>query len=446
MKLYKDNTLLLQSLLTRCKGVSIDSRKTRPGEIFFAFRGERVDGNDFAEDVVARGALCAVVERGSAISEKVFAGEADENKFIVVENVLKTMQELAQWHRKRFDIPVVGITGTNGKTTTKELVTAVLSQKYKVTATEGNLNNAIGVPLTLFRINEDTKVAVIEMGASERGSIALLCEIARPTCGLITGVGKAHLSGFGSFEGVKAAKGELYDYLWRAGGTVLYNVDDENLRQMVASRYGVHTVKYGRRLEGWTVSCATVMRPFLSAHKERRYIRTNLLGEYNIDNALAAIAVGKFLRVSFAAATRAIRAYHPVNNRSQLMKTGKNTLILDTYNANPTSMRISVTNFVSTSFPHKVLILGDMLELGNDSAAEHAAIMDLLSASAVSVEKVFLVGSEFGKAAADRKGKYELFPDVNVLKERLNSAPLSGKTVFVKGSNSIRLQTLVEVL
>lgn len=390
MKGYKDNSLLLQEKLVASTGVTTDSRKVRPGEMFFALKGERFDGNEFAEAVVASGALCAVVDRESAVGEKVFCGELDSDKFIVVEDSLAAMQKLATWHRMRFDIPVIGLTGTNGKTTTKELVNAVLSTKFSTVATIGNLNNHIGVPLTLFRINDDTQCAVIEMGASHPGEIALLAEIARPTHGLITNVGKAHLEGFGSFEGVCRTKGELYDFLWKSGGTAFYNVDNLYMREMIQQRVGMVTVKYGKELEGWRISKTDTRRPYLSARNGWKRVHTQLIGGYNIDNVLAALCVGIRMGIPFTTAARAISGYVPSNSRSQLKDTGRNTLILDTYNANPTSMRTSVENFAKTAFRHKVLILGDMLELGSESASEHRAIVEL--ASGIGAEQVFFVG------------------------------------------------------
>lgn len=449
MKGYADNSLLVQEKFLASSGVTTDSRKVRPGEMFFALRGERFDGNDYAEQVVDAGALCAVVERGSRVSEKVYLGELDPQVFIVVEDSLTALQHLARWHRLRFDIPVIALTGTNGKTTTKELVNAVLSTKYRTVATTGNLNNHIGVPLTLLRITADTQMAVIEMGASAPGEIETLVNIARPTHGLITNVGKAHLHGFGSFEGVCRTKGELYDFLWKNGGTAFYNVDNPHLREMISSRYGIMTVKYGREYEGWRVSRATAGRPFLSARNGWKRLGTRLVGEYNIDNALAALSVGARFGVPFAAAVRALKAYAPSNSRSQMKVTSSNTLILDTYNANPTSMRSSVENFSRTNFPHKVLILGDMLELGEESFREHSAIVALVRS--ITAERVFLVGREFGACASDDDiagGNTDIsfFSSAEELSGCLKRTPLKGRTILIKGSNGMHLGALEEVL
>jgi len=448
MKGYADNSLLLREKFLASTGVTTDSRNVLPGQMFFALKGERFDGNEFAEQVVASGASCAVVERGSRVSEKVYGGELDPEVFIVVQDSLAAMQQLALWHRLRFDIPVIALTGTNGKTTTKELVNAVLSTGYKTVATRGNLNNHIGVPLTLFRIGADTQMAVIEMGASAPGEIETLVNIARPTHGLITNVGKAHLHGFGSFEGVCRTKGELYDFLCRNGGTAFYNVDNPHLREMVAARVGMVTVKYGRELEGWTVSRATARRPFLCAHNGWKRIQTQLVGGYNIDNALAALSVGTRFGISFAAAARALKAYTPSNSRSQMKVTSSNTLILDTYNANPTSMRTSVENFSRTDFPHKVLILGDMLELGSESYGEHSAIVSLVRG--ITADRVFLVGKEFGACSVEEDiaggNNISFFPSAEELSTYLQSMPLKGKTILVKGSNGMHLGGLETVL
>lgn len=447
MKGYRDNSLLLQEKLLVSTGVTTDSRKVQPGQMFFALKGENFDGNEFAEAVVAAGALCAVVDRGSAVSEKVYNGELDPDVFIVVDDSLAAMQRLATWHRLRFDIPVIGLTGTNGKTTTKELVNAVLSTRYRTVATQGNLNNRIGVPLTLFRINKDTQIAVIEIGADSPGDIALLAETVRPTCGLITNVGKAHLQGFGSFEGVCRAKGELYDYLWKSGGTAFYNVDNSYLRDMTARRYGMKTVKYGRELEGWKVSRTDSRRPYLSAYNGWKRVHTKLVGSYNIDNVLAALCIGSRFGVPFSTAARAIAGFAPSNSRSQLKETGRNTLILDTYNANPTSMRTSVENFSHAAFKRKVMILGDMLELGTESAAEHRSIAEL--AASVVAEKVYLVGSEFGgcRDAVGTARDVCFFNSAEELQSYLtNGHPLSGMTILIKGSNGMHLGSLEQVL
>ncbi|MBR1538214.1 MAG: UDP-N-acetylmuramoyl-tripeptide--D-alanyl-D-alanine ligase, partial [Bacteroidales bacterium] len=386
----------LYALYRKCTGITTDSRNIKEGVMFFALKGEKFDGNDFAEEALKAGARYAVVDR-FLLEGTTYRGR----KCIVVENTLAMLQQMAAYHRKQFDIPVVGITGTNGKTTTKELVAAVLSQKFDIVATQANYNNHIGVPLTLFRIDDKTDLAVVEMGASAPGEIADLTKIVQPTCGVITTVGKAHLQGFGSFEGVKKTKGELYDILRQKGGMVFYNADNEHLCEMVSHRSGLCTRKYGVREQGVKILPATPETPFLQLQMEHEgksvTLNTHLVGSYNADNVMAALAIGSYFEVPFKKMVAAIESYVPSNSRSQLVKTGRNTLVIDAYNANPSSMRAALDNFAATEFPGKVLMLGDMLELGPDSAREHLAVLQ--QAVAVS-EEIYLVGSEFGGAVA----------------------------------------------
>lgn len=430
----------LYSLFRKCTGVTTDSRAVKSGMMFFALRGEKFDGNDFALDALKAGAKYAVVDRVSL--------EGTSYKFrkcIVVEDTLKMMQALARIHRMHFDIPVVGVTGTNGKTTTKELIAAVLGAKYNVVATEANLNNHIGAPLTLFRINDRTQIAVVEMGASAPGEIAELVGIVGPTCGLITSVGKAHLQGFGSFEGVKKAKGELYDILRQKGGTVFYNADNPHLCEMVSSRKGLVTKRYGVAEQGVAILPVTAKEPYLRIQYKGATISTKLVGGYNADNVMAALAVGEYFEVPFEKAAAAISAYTPSNNRSQLVRTSANTVIIDAYNANPSSMEASLGNFKATEFEGKTLILGDMLELGADSQQEHCRVLE----KALEItDAVFLVGGEFRKAAETLgvTGKASVFDSSADLIEYLKENPLSDRTVLLKGSNGTRLQGVVKAL
>ena len=383
----------LYALYKRCTGITTDSRKIKDGVMFFALKGEKFDGNDFAVDALKAGARYAIVDR-FLLEGTSYRGR----KCIVVENSLEMLQNLAAYHRKQTDIPVVGITGTNGKTTTKELVAAVLSRKYNIVATQDNFNNHIGVPLTLFRLDEKTDLAVVEMGASAPGEIAELTKIVQPTCGLITTVGKAHLQGFGSFEGVKKAKGELYDILRQKGGVVFYNADNEDLCEMVSHRQGLRTRKYGVREQGVKILPTTAEAPYLRLELEREgkpvTISTHLIGAYNADNVMAALAVGDFFEVPFAKAVAAIEAYTPSNSRSQLVKTKSNTLVIDAYNANPSSMKAALDNFAATEFPGKTLMLGDMLELGQESSEEHRAV---LSRAMETAPDIYVVGEEFSR-------------------------------------------------
>ena len=435
----------LYALYKRSTGITTDSRNIKEGMMFFALKGEKFDGNDFAEAALKAGARYAVVDR-FLLEGTAYRGR----KCIVVENSLAMLQQLAAYHRKQFDIPVVGITGTNGKTTTKELVAAVLSKKYNLVATQANYNNHIGVPLTLFRIDERTDMAVVEMGASAPGEIADLTKVVQPTCGLITTVGKAHLQGFGSFEGVKKAKGELYDILRQRGGVVFYNADNEHLCEMVSHRPGLRTRKYGVREQGVKLLPVTAESPFLKLELEHEgkpvTISTHLVGDYNADNVMAALAIGTFFEVPFKKMVAAIEAYTPSNSRSQLVKTKQNTLVIDAYNANPSSMRAALDNFARTEFPAKVLMLGDMLELGPDSAKEHLDILQ--QATAISGE-IYLVGGEFGGVVSQLAGsqaEIHAFPNIDELKAYVTEHPLQDRTILIKGSNGNHMQKVVDAL
>ncbi len=430
----------LFTLFGHSSGVTTDSRNASQGKIFIALKGDNFDGNDFAEKAVAQGALGAVVSSDSAIGRKVLAGHKDiePERYIVVEDTLKELQDLARRHRQQFDIPVIALTGTNGKTTTKELVTAVLSSKYRVTATEGNLNNHIGVPLTLLRITSDTELAVIEMGASAPGEIKTLVDIALPSFGLITNVGKAHLEGFGSLEGVKKTKGELYDFLCYYRGTAFYNSDNEDICEMVRMRGGIQTIPYGVHRDHVEILPVTSSQPFLRMKSDEGMVTTHLIGSYNADNVLAALCVGRYFEVPFSAAASAIEDYSPSNHRSQLLKTSHNLLVMDTYNANPTSMRTSLDNFQQSLFDHKVLILGDMRELGKESLAEHREIVKMVQG--MDVEQLFYVGDEFGSVVDSG------YPSVEGLIEYFALHPIEGKTILIKGSHSVGLQKLTGIL
>lgn len=435
----------LYALYKRCSGITTDSRNIKDGVMFFALKGEKFDGNDFALEALKSGARYAVVDR-FLLEGTAYRGR----KCIVVENSLAMLQSMAAYHRKQLDIPVIGITGTNGKTTTKELVAAVLSKKYDVVATRENFNNHIGVPLTLFRLDERSEIAVVEMGASAPGEIAELTRIVQPTCGIITTVGKAHLQGFGSLEGVKKAKGELYDILRQRGGIVFYNADNEHLCEMVSHRQGLRTRKYGVREQGVKILPATPENPYLKMEFEKDSrtvtIATRMVGAYNADNVMAALAIGEYFEVPFGKAVAAIEAYSPSNNRSQLVKTKKNTLIVDAYNANPTSMKAALDNFRSTEFPEKVLMLGDMLELGQESSEEHRAALQLAMETAPAV---YVVGEEFGRAFrtlhADPR-QVKAFTDIEALKAYVQEHPIEGRTILIKGSNGNHMQKIVDVL
>ncbi len=431
----------------RSTGVCTDSRKVAPGNLFFALRGDNFDGNLFALSAIEKGAICVVVN-----DEAPYGWGAEtippEVKAVIlpVPDPLKALQLLACRYRSQFNIPVIALTGTNGKTTTKELIREVLAKKYKVSATEGNLNNSIGVPLTLFNLSAETEIAVIEMGASHPGDIKELVEIALPTYGLITNVGKAHLLGFGSFDGVKKTKGELYDYLQRTADSAFYNIDNPSLREMVSIRPDLNTIPYGLNYQGGKILPVTEAEPFLRLEIEGKIISTHLVGSYNADNVMTALAVGKHFGVSLEDSADAVSAYFPTNNRSELRKTSNNLLVIDAYNANPTSMRASLENFEETAFENKMLILGDMRELGKDSAKEHKEIMEFIKS--MHIVQTILVGEEFGALKSDNLNDKEIlfFPSSEELKGFLKETPLKGYTLLIKGSNGIKLQSVVEWL
>ncbi len=437
-------------------GVCTDTRNIIPGCMFFALRGETFNGNDFIEDALAKGAAYAVADEPAV-------EEANPDKVILVESVLVALQQLSRYHRKQFKIPVIALTGTNGKTTTKELISACLRKKYNVVATEGNLNNHIGVPLTLLRLDSQTQAAVIEMGASNPGEIDTLVKLACPSFGLVTNVGKAHLQGFGSFEGVMATKGELYDNLNEHRKIAFVNVDNPYLMQMAASRPRMQIVPYGTTNDGARIVIDTQGSPFLkmvipnpcytaveeNGEPEWLTVNTNLIGSYNSDNVLAALCVSTYMDVPAADAIAAIAEYVPSNNRSQLTKTEKNSLVVDAYNANPTSMKASIENFAQLNMPSKVLVLGDMLELGKDSVLEHMEVVKL--ALEKDFGEIFLVGGEFAKAVSSMSGanteaRVHLFEDSILLREYFKEKPLSNCSVLIKGSRGKRLERVIEAL
>ena len=422
----------IYSRLRECSGVTTDSRKCGPGLMFFALKGERFDGNEFVRGALEQGCPYAVMDNASLY-------DAADKRMILVDNVLITLQQVAAYHRRQLGSPVIGITGTNGKTTTKELTNAVMSTTYNVLCTQGNLNNSIGVPLTVLGLKPEHEYAIVEMGASHPGDIKELVEISQPDYGLITNVGKAHLLGFGSFEGVKRTKGELYDWLREHGGTAFVNRDNEHLQQMCT---GLPLIEYGKPgqdgllVEGEVLEC----NPFVKFRWRRaggdwHTVQTNLIGAYNVDNALAAITIGLKFGVSEDKASRAVADYKPQNNRSQLTETGRNHLVVDAYNANPTSMAAALENFSMIKADRKMLILGDMRELGEVSQAEHKRIVEELRNYGFT--DVWLVGSEFANAAQGTG--FRLFPDVEAVNEALINEPVNGKTILIKGSNSIGL-------
>ena len=417
--------------------ITTDSRDCPEGSIFFALKGESFDGNKFAAKALESGWSLAVVD-----DPEVYREYGDSTRMTLVPDTLQAFKDLAREHRRQFDIPVVGITGTNGKTTTKELVRAVLAKKYTVMATEGNFNNDVGVPKTLFRLNAGHDIAVVEMGASHPGDIATLAATAEPTCGLITNVGKAHLLGFGSFEGVVRTKGELYDNLAQRSGTVIF-VNNDNPHLLGILPDGVQTMRYGREgcaVNGEVVACDPFLRLRWRTDSEWHKIDTHLIGSYNLDNVLAAVTVGTHFGVTPEEICAAVEEYRPANNRSQLTETGRNHLIVDAYNANPTSMAAALENFRIMEVSPKMAIIGEMRELGDSSAEEHRKLVETLKDSRF--DDVWLVGHEFDAMDAP----FRRFADVDEVKAALAAAPVDGHYILIKGSNGNRLFQLPECL
>ena len=431
--------------------ITTDSRDCPEGSIFLALKGDKFDGNQFALRALEQGCAYAIVD-DPQISQQA----ATDKRLIPVADTLQTFKALAREHRRQFQIPVIGITGTNGKTTTKELIAAVLQQKYNVLYTQGNFNNDIGVPKTLFRLTKEHDMAVIEMGASHPGDIRTLAETAEPTCGLITNVGRAHLQGFGSFKNVVKTKGELYDFLGRRGESLVFiNADNERLLDILpdtvwVAPYSSDPENAGVCTCGEVLSCA----PFLKfrwresdsnledKNEEPQWyeVQTQLIGSYNIDNMMAAIAVGLNFGVEPADINRALESYKPSNNRSQLTVTAHNHLIVDTYNANPSSMRAALENFDLMDGSPKLAILGMMGELGKSSRKEHQKIVDLLAT--LNLDEVWLVGSEFAAITCD----YKKFADLEQVKATIAEQRPEGYHILIKGSNSMRLFQLPELL
>ena len=414
--------------------ITTDSRNCPRGSIFFALKGERFDGNQYAEKALATGCSYAVIDNPDYVT-----GE----RTILVDNVLTALQQLAHRHRKVLGIPIIGITGTNGKTTTKELLAAVLSTKFNLLYTEGNLNNHIGVPLTLLRLTHDHEMAVIEMGASHPGDIKELVEIVLPNYGIITNVGRAHLEGFGSYENIIATKKALYDYLLPKNGPVFVNTGDPLLMQLSRDHKRYTYGQEGDLLKGEIKQTVPYLVYSLKTRKGDLYVKTHLVGGYNFDNAMAASAIGMHFGIDPLDIQTAIENYRPSNLRSQLIRSGRNTIILDAYNANPSSMRASVGNFCEMPGEHKVVILGEMLELGTENAAAHEEIVRLTQQG--NFDRIFLIGNNF-EHCADKCNFITWFKDTESFMEYLKSHPLNDSFIFIKGSRGNKLERIVEYL
>ena len=413
-----------------CAGVSTDTRKITEGCLYVALKGDKFDGNLFANDALEKGARYALVDTPEL---------ATDSRYLLVDDGLTALQELARYHRNTLAIPIIGLTGSNGKTTTKELIASVVSRKYRTYATQGNLNNHIGVPLTLLAIDAGYEMAVVEMGANHQGEIRLLCSIARPTHGMITNVGKAHLEGFGGVDGVRKGKGELFDFLAETGGTVFINAHSPVLMEMATERLFREAVFYQLTDQYDILSD----NPVVYKDEVGHVITTNLPGRYNFDNMAAALCIGKFFGVPAEEANEAVAGYNPTNNRSQFIRKGSNTILMDAYNANPSSMAAAIQHFMKQDSAHKVVILGDMYELGPESPAEHAALGELIAQG--KFDTVILAGQDMRYALGALPKAY-YFPDKFSLHNWIMDNPFQDTAILIKGSRGMGLESVVQFL
>ena len=425
----------LYNLFKESKGVSTDSRTVGKGQIFFALWGDNYNGNKFASEALAHGAMCAVVD------DPLFETE----NTILVDDCLFELQALASYYRKELNVPVLAITGTNGKTTTKELLAAILSKKFKIHFTQGNLNNHIGVPLTILAAPSDTEMLILEMGASHISEIRTLCLIAKPDYGIITNIGNAHIEGFGSMDGIIKTKIELYEHLRKVNGVALYNDKDPLLTEKIfklVNRAVPFSDPTGIDLILEQMQSDFNLRIAITYLHHTYDLKTNLFGTYNFENVRAAVATGLFLGVEMKDIIESVEKYQPANNRSQIKNTKNNTLICDSYNANPTSMRLALDSFAALKAEHKAVILGDMLELGEKSEEEHLKVLKVLQSDFTG--QVFLVGKVFQKISP--KSGFKTFANVDKLIEFFKGEPVKGNTILIKGSRGIKLERIYDQL
>lgn len=431
-----DIELLYQYYLNH-RTICTDTRNIIEGCLFFALKGENFDANTFAAQALKDGAAYAIIDNALY--------QAD-SRFILVEDVLQTLQELAKYHRKKLNIPVIGLTGSNGKTTTKELINAVLSEKYKTFATKGNLNNHIGVPLSLLSITDEVEIAVIEMGANHQKEIEMLCEIAQPTHGLITNVGMAHLDGFGGFEGVKKGKAELYAYLKQHNGLVFINKNNAYLLEMSNTANLNNLVYYGTEKENAVSGHLEKSDPLLeliwNTNSSSYAVKANLTGSYNFENILAAICIGNFFELTPEQINTGLSGYYPVNNRSQVTKTAQNTVICDFYNANPSSMAAALANLSTLTAARKVAIIGDMFELGPESAQQHQQIAEL--AEKVGLENLIFIGQQFYTLKDTHQGLF--FSSPAAAADYLVANTIKDSLILLKGSRGMALEKLLPLI
>lgn len=425
------NTADLHRIFLSSSGISTDTRSIEPANLFFALKGDNFNANEFAKDALAKGAAHAVIDDP--------AYDDSKGQYIVVEDSLQSLQDLARFHREYLGIPIVAITGSNGKTTTKELCREVLSTTFKVKATTGNLNNHIGVPLTLLSMDESVEIGIVEMGANHLGEIAALCKIVQPDMGYITNFGKAHLEGFGGFEGVIAGKSELYDYLRSANKKIILNLDDpiQQKQQQYKKTYGFAS---DPRLKPDLQISFIAGEEFAKIQVHGHEISSQLSGHYNALNMAAAVAVGSLFGVELSAAQKAIARYTPHNNRSQIINVNQTTVLLDAYNANPTSMRAALDNFLAKPAPYKVAILGDMFELGRSSEEEHQELVDYLSKS--EIDKVILLGKHFFQTRSPEG--FDKHREIEGLGDNFSAQWPHNTLVIIKGSRGMALERLIE--
>jgi UDP-N-acetylmuramoyl-tripeptide--D-alanyl-D-alanine ligase len=411
-----------------------DSRQCSSNSLFFALKGEKFDGNQFAEQALIDGCNYAIVDDKKLVNHP---------RIIVVDDVLEALQQLAHYHRKQLSIPIIGITGTNGKTTTKELISVVLSKKYAIVATKGNLNNHIGVPLTLLTMNRQTEIGIVEMGANHQGEINELCQIADPDFGIITNIGHAHLEGFGSFEGVKKTKKELYDYILNKRGTLFVNAQDELLMSL-STDHKRELYSSSDQLFATDIK----VEPYLSfslskgSSIETQSVAMSIVGKYNINNALAAACIGNYFGVALPDIASALSNYVPTNNRSQLIKTERNDIIMDAYNANPSSMKVAIENFNAIEHPNKVVILGGMKELGETSTDAHYQLFTTITQGGFS--KLILIGDEFLPFKSNKNVMW--YSSSEALIPVLQDAEIRHALILIKGSRSNRLEMILPYL
>ncbi|GAA3616827.1 UDP-N-acetylmuramoyl-tripeptide--D-alanyl-D-alanine ligase [Flavivirga amylovorans] len=423
----------LHELFLQCDSVCTDTRKIKKNDLFFALKGENFNGNTYAEQALKHGAKYAVVD------EEPFH---TSSKTILVKNALETLQKLASYHRNYLNIPIIALTGSNGKTTTKELINATLSQKHKTTATIGNLNNHIGVPLTLLSMTKSTEIGIVEMGANHQKEIQFLCHIAKPDYGYITNFGKAHLEGFGGIEGVIKGKSEMYDFLIANNKTIFVNGNDTI--QVEKTKHANRFI-FGEKSHDFDTNIDFIEAlPFVKSRYKTLEIKSQLIGDYNFNNIAAAIAIGNYFKVEDNDIKTAIERYTPNNNRSQIIQKGTNTIILDAYNANPTSMRAALSNFEKQASTKKIVLIGDMFELGEEAKKEHQDIADL--AISLNVDQVILIGENFFKTKikSNKAKQFKYFEDFK--DGWLNDLKLENISMLIKGSRGMALERVLEFI